>query len=99
MTMKLHRMLLVLLPVLIVFGCGRPEQVKTKKVPKEFVEFGHTRIDDYFWLNNPSDSAVIQHLREENAYTQAMMKHTDSLQGKIYGELIGRIEQKYESLP
>lgn len=97
--MKAHRMLLVLLPVLIVFGCGQPEQVKTKRVPKEFVEFGHTRIDDYFWLNNPSDSAVIQHLREENAYTEAVMKHTDSLQGKIYGELIGRMEQKYQSLP
>lgn len=80
-------------------GCSRPQQVETIKVPKEFVEFGHKRIDDYYWLNNPGDSRVIPHLQEENAYTEAMLKHTEPLQKRFYDEMVARVEQKRESLP
>ena len=72
---------------------------ETKKIPKTFHEHGGTRTDDYFWLSNPDDSAVINHLKEENAYVDAYMKHTEKLQKEIYDELVERIEQKYESLP
>src|ERR1700749_4833049 len=71
----------------------------TKKIPKTFTEHGNTRTDDYFWLSNPKDSAVIDHLKEENAYTAAYMKHTEDLQKKIYDELVARIDQKASSLP
>ncbi len=70
-----------------------------KKIPKEFIEQGNKRTDDYFWLSNPSDSAVINHLKAENAYTEAMLKHTEKTQKTIYDELVARIDQKYESLP
>jgi oligopeptidase B len=89
----------VIILALSMVGCGRPHQVETKKVPKEFIEFGHTRVDDYYWLNNPKDSAVIPHLQAENAYTEAMLKHTESLQKRLYDEMVSRVEQKYESLP
>ncbi len=97
--MKSPLWLSAILALLLLFGCGQPEPVKTKKVPKTFVEFGNERTDDYFWLNNSHDSTVIDHLRRENAYTGAVLKHTEGLQKKIYDELVGRIEQKYESLP
>ncbi len=71
----------------------------TKKVTHSFSEHGNTRVDDYFWLNNPKDSAVIDHLKEENGYVAAYMKHTEDLQKKIYDELVARIDQKQESLP
>ncbi len=45
------------------------EAPKTKKIPKEFTENGNKREDDYFWLSDPNESAVIGHLKEENAYT------------------------------
>jgi len=72
---------------------------ETKKVPKTFTEHGNTRTDDYFWLSDPKDSAVIDHLKQENAYTEAYMKHTEDLQKKIYDELVARIDQKASSLP
>jgi oligopeptidase B len=84
---------------LLLTGCAQPEPVKTKKVPKEFVEYGKKRIDDYYWLNNRADSAVIEHLRAENTYTEATLKHTEGLQKTIYDELVARIDQRYESLP
>jgi oligopeptidase B len=72
---------------------------ETRKVPHTFSEHGNTRTDDYFWLNNPNDSTVIQHLKEENAYVEAYMKPTGKLQKKIYDELVARIDPKQESLP
>jgi oligopeptidase B len=97
--MKFQNVWFVAILAIFALGCSAPEQVKTKKVPKEFIEFGKARVDDYAWLSNPRDSAVIQHLMAENAYTAAMMKHTEGLQKRLYDELVGRIEQKYESLP
>jgi oligopeptidase B len=83
----------------LILGCGKPEPVQTPKIPKEFVEFGQKRVDDYYWLNNPGDSSVIRHLRTENAYTDAMLEHTAGLQAALYDELVARIEQEFESLP
>jgi oligopeptidase B len=74
-----------------------PPQIKKER--KVFVEHGKERTDDYFWLSNPKDSNVIRHLHAENAYVDAYMKHTEPLQKKLYDELVGRIEQRYVSLP
>src|SRR5215216_3902484 len=70
-----------------------------KKIAKIFKEHGDTRTDDYFWMNDSKDSAVINHLDAENAYTASYLKHTEELQKKIYDELVARIDQKFESLP
>ena len=97
-----------LLAVAFLFtGCGTivsnetaiPKPPATKKVPKIFTEHANTRTDDYFWLSDPKDSAVINHLKEENAYTEAYLKHTEDLQKKIYDELVARIDQKASTLP
>src|SRR4030095_9160220 len=71
----------------------------TKKVPKIFTEHGNTRTDDYFWLSDPKDSGVINHLKEENAYTEAYMKYTEGLQKTIYNELVARSDQQAATLP
>jgi len=83
---------------MISFGQGLMPPT-TKKSPKVFSEHGHQRTDDYYWLNNATDSNVITHLKEENAYVDAYMKHTQALQEKIYKELVDRIPGKDESLP
>ncbi len=70
-----------------------------KKVSKIFTEHGRQRTDDYFWMSNPKDPEVIEHLKAENAYTEAYMKHTEGLQKKIYNELVARIPGRDESLP
>lgn len=90
--------LAVILSILLA-ACGGPEPVRTKKVPTQFTEFGHTRVDDYYWLNDPADSAVVPHLERENAYTQAMLAHTTGLQKQLYDELVGRIDPEHASLP
>jgi len=73
--------------------------LQTKKEKKIFSEHGGERTDEYHWLSNPKDSNVINHLKAENAYVNDYLKNTEPLQKKIYDELVGRIEQKYVSLP
>jgi oligopeptidase B len=70
-----------------------------KKIPKELTIHGQTRIDNYFWLNQKEDTAVIQYLNEENSYREALMKSTEDLQTKLYDEIVGRIKQTDMSVP
>jgi oligopeptidase B len=57
--------------------------------------------DDYGWLRDDSRSSpdVIAYLDEENAYTKAIMTHTDSLQRALYEEMVARIKETDQSVP
>jgi oligopeptidase B len=70
-----------------------------KKVKHVFREQGLERTDPYLWLSKPEDTAVIAHLKRENAYVDAMLKHTEPVQKELYDEMVSRFEQKSESLP
>jgi len=70
-----------------------------KKVPKELTTHGHTRIDNYYWMNKRENLEVISHLEAENAYKDSAMKHTKPLQEKLYDEIKSKIKQKDESVP
>jgi len=70
-----------------------------KKIPHELTIHGHTRIDNYYWLNQREDSAVLAYLEKENAYTDKMMAHTEALQEVLYEEMKGRIKQDDKSVP
>jgi oligopeptidase B len=60
---------------------------------------GYTLQDDYFWLREKSNPAVIAHLEAENAHTESMMKATKGLQETLYAEMLGRIKQTDLSVP
>jgi oligopeptidase B len=70
-----------------------------KIVPKTMTTLGDTRVDNYFWLRDRKDPDTVKYLEAENAYTQALMKHTDALQSKLYSEMLGRIKQTDLSVP
>ncbi|OKL41815.1 S9 family peptidase [Pontibacter flavimaris] len=76
-----------------------PQPPVAKKEPKELTTHGHTRIDNYYWLNDREDQEVIDYLNAENAYTQKMLGHTEELQQQLYDEIVGRIKQTDESVP
>ncbi|OFY39295.1 MAG: oligopeptidase B [Bacteroidetes bacterium GWF2_40_14] len=68
-------------------------------MPKTFLEFNNTRVDNYFWLRDKENPKVIEYLKAENSYSDAVMKKTKKLQDKIYNEIIGRIKDVDESYP
>jgi oligopeptidase B len=78
---------------------GGPKPPKAEIIPKELTVHGHTRVDNYYWLNERDNPKVLDYLKAENAYTQAVMKPTEALQEKLYNEIIGRIKQTDLSVP
>jgi oligopeptidase B len=71
----------------------------TEKKPKITEINGDRLVDNYFWLREKSNPAVIAHLEAENAYTTAMMKPTEALQKKLYDEMLSHIKQTDENVP
>lgn len=73
-----------------------PSVVKHEKV---FIEHGNERVDNYYWLNQREDSAVLDYLNAENDYLDKVMGHTKPLQDKLYEEIVARIKKDDSSVP
>ncbi len=67
--------------------------------PHPITTHDHTRTDNYYWLREKENPAVIAHLEAENAYMQAMTAHTTDLQQTLYEEMVGRIQETDSSAP
>ncbi|HEX6188117.1 MAG TPA: S9 family peptidase [Pyrinomonadaceae bacterium] len=78
---------------------GKPNPPMTEKKAKVTDIHGEKLIDNYFWLREKKSPAVIAHLEAENAYTTAMMKHTEALQEKLYNEILSHIKQTDVNVP
>src|SRR5205807_6427951 len=52
----------------------------TEKKPKVTEINGDRLVDNYFWLREKTNPAVIAHLEAENAYAAGVMKPTEALQ-------------------
>jgi oligopeptidase B len=76
-----------------------PQPPVAKKIAKELVMHGHTRVDEYYWLNQRENPEVIAYLQAENAYTDAMMKPSAALRETLYKEMVGRVQQTDMSVP
>ena len=81
-----------------------------EKQMQQLTAHGDTRTDEYYWMrlsdeqkSSPTPDAqtkkVLDYLNAENAHTETILKHTKSLQEKLYQEIVGRIKQTDESVP
>nr|WP_319266352.1 S9 family peptidase [uncultured Draconibacterium sp.] len=77
----------------------KPEPPVAKKIMKELTIHGHTRVDNYYWMNERENPEVIAHLEAENAYKDAVMKHTEPLQEELFEEIKAKIKPENESVP
>ncbi len=69
------------------------------KRPTERIHHGDVYVDDYEWLRDKDDPAVLAHLHEENAYTNARTEHLSSLREQIFDEIKGRTLETDMSVP
>jgi oligopeptidase B len=70
-----------------------------RREPVEHVLHGDRRVDHYAWLRHKENPEVIEYLKAENAYTDAVLKPTEPFQEKLYQEMLGRILQTDLSVP
>ena len=76
-----------------------PNPPKAAIRPHEMTMHGHTRIDNYYWLNERENPEVIAYLETENQYVDACLKHTEPLQEQLFKEITSRIKQDDNSVP
>jgi oligopeptidase B len=60
---------------------------------------GDVRIDDWWWLRERDDPAVLAYLEAENAYTDAVLAPTESLQHELFEEIKRRVQEDDVSVP
>ncbi|BBN08503.1 oligopeptidase B [Marchantia polymorpha subsp. ruderalis] len=74
---------------------------KAKKVPHVTEMFGHVRENNYYWLRDDSrkEPEILEYLKSENDYTEAMTADTKAFQEELYKEMRGRIQEADTSVP
>jgi oligopeptidase B len=76
-----------------------PTPPAAKKIPKEFVDHGQKRVDDYFWLREKENPEVTAYLKAENAYTDAVTAPTKAFTDSLYKEMLSRIKETDQNVP
>lgn len=80
------------------------------KRPHEITAHGHTRVDEYYWMRlseaqrnaDPPDAhtkEVVDHLKAENAYTEAVLQPIKQLREDLFTEMKARIKETDLSVP
>jgi protease II len=69
------------------------------KKPQVFEKFGDKRVDDYFWLREKSNQEVVDYLKAENAYREAVMAPLKDFQETLYKDMLSRIKETDENVP
>lgn len=93
---------LYLFLVLMFYTISQAEEVTppvADVIPAEMEIHGDIRVDNYYWLRDRENPAVIEYLAEENLYTETMMTYTEELQNVLFNEMVERIKQEDSSVP
>lgn len=69
------------------------------RVPHHRTHHGDTFVDEYEWMRNKGDSAVITHLEAENAYADAATEHLSALRREIFDEIKSHTQETDLSVP
>ncbi len=88
-------------------SCKKNEPIMTDKltapvakiIPTKLEKHGDVRIDNYYWLNDRKNPAVIDYLNQENDYYQKMTAHTKDFQKTLFDEMKARIKEDDQSVP
>ena len=96
-----HKLMTLTLMTTLLGACADDKSgpPTAEKKPVELQIHGDVRIDDYFWLNERENPAVINYLEAENAYTESMLTETSGLQKRLVEEMKSRIKQDDVSAP
>ena len=109
--MKQTLLLLTAAVALAITSCGKkPQPPVAEKIPFVVESNGNERVDNYFWLRLSDEQKnaetpdsqtvkVLAYLNAENDYADAMMKHTEAFQQKLFEELKGRMKEDDETVP
>jgi len=91
--------LLLVLAASLVAGEAALVPPIAPRVEHRETRHGQIVTDDYFWLREKTNPAVIEYLNAENAYTDSLTQRQKPLEETLYQEMLGRIKQNDLSVP
>lgn len=77
----------------------RPVPPRATPRPKKLLAHGHQRIDPFHWLRRVKSAEVLDYLKAENAYAEAVLAPSLPMQEALYAEMLGRIQEADLSVP
>ncbi|WP_395398831.1 S9 family peptidase [Arthrobacter sp. UC242_113] len=80
-------------------AAATPRPPVAKRVPAERTHHGDTFLDQYEWLRDKESEEVVEHLKAENAYQEALTAHQEPLREAIFQEIKGRTKETDLSVP
>jgi oligopeptidase B len=87
---------------LLLAGCAALPQPPLAEQRAHLVESPQgTRVDPFYWLRDDTrqNPAVLDHLRAENAYTEAMTARQRGLEERLFAELRSHVAEDDQSAP
>jgi len=93
---------LLILLLMVFSSCiqkREPSPPVAKIVPKTNTLNGVTWTDNYYWLRERGSADVLNYLKAENAYTDAVMASSKKVEDKLYKEIKSRIKENDLSVP
>ncbi len=69
------------------------------KRPHPMTIHSDTRVDDYYWLNQREEEEVLDYLRSENEYREAVTVHLKDFEKYLFDEMTGKIKQTDMAVP
>lgn len=76
-----------------------PEPPVAKRVPTRREHHGDVFVDQYEWLRDKESPEVVEHLKAENAYQEAVTAHQEPLREAMFQEIKGRTQETDLSVP
>ncbi|UVJ38756.1 S9 family peptidase [Arthrobacter sp. CJ23] len=70
-----------------------------KRVPTSREHHGDVFVDNYEWLREKESAEVVEHLKAENAYQEAVTAHQEPLREAMFQEIKGRTQETDLSVP
>ena len=98
----LLRQFVALAALAVVAASCAPQQPAPPVARAEYAAdtlFGVALVDSFRWLEQRGQPEVMEYLEAENAYTAAMMQHTQALQDTLFNEMRRRLTETDESVP
>ncbi len=80
-------------------GADRILPPVAERIPVENTVWGHTLVDHYRWLHDRDAPEVLEHLKAENDYTEAVLAPVATLREDLYQEIRSRVKETDMSVP
>lgn len=95
-----------LLPALLFLVASAGQMNAQQAIPPKAERIQHTihgsfgdREDPYYWISDRDNPKVIDYLKAENAYTEAVTAPYKKIQEQLFKEMVGRIKEDDNSVP